>query len=68
MTTASGTVSSGADALYREEYRGQRVLWIPDEVRELHVRLLIRSHMSEAGHRGVDATLARLRGYCVWKR
>lgn len=38
---------------------------MPGAAREMHVRLLVCAHMGEAGHRGVEATLSRLRRYCV---
>lgn len=47
---------------------GRRVLWIPNNVREMHARLIVGAHMQETGHRGIDARLERLgtslRVYC----
>ena len=42
------------------------VLWIPDDATELKQLLLVSGHMQEAGHRGAEATIARLQAYCVW--
>lgn len=66
-STGFGTASSGANVLYRVEYRARWMLWSPDEARELNVRLLICAHVGAAGHRGMDPTLERLRGNCVWR-
>ena len=45
---------------------GRHVLWIPDSDKQLQVRLMICSHMRDARHRGVAATLVRLQEVCVW--
>ena len=34
----------------------------------LKKRLLVCAHLEGAGHRGIDATMARLERQCVWKR
>ena len=41
-------------------------LWIPENANELKLRLLVSAHCGEAGHRGREATLARLRPVCFW--
>ena len=38
-------------------------LWIPENANELKLRL-VSAHCGEAGHRGREATLARLRPVC----
>ena len=49
------------------EYHGHRVIWVPAEAESLKKRLLVRAQLRGAGHRGVDATMARLERPCVWK-
>ncbi|CAN0274200.1 unnamed protein product, partial [Scytosiphon promiscuus] len=41
-------------------------LWIPDDANELQLRLLVCAHCGEAGHRGREATMERLRPACYW--
>lgn len=60
-----GTRNDGG--VYWVESRRKKVLWVSASARELHVRLLICIHMGETGHRSVDATLNRMRPYCVWE-
>ena len=55
-----------SEGLYRVQHHDRPVLWIPDDATELQQRLLVSGHMQEAGHRGADATIKRLREYCVW--
>ena len=50
------------------EHRGHRVIWVLDGVDSLKKRLLVCAHLEGAGHRGVDATMARLERHCVWGR
>ena len=50
------------------EHRGHRVIWVPVGVDSPKKRQLVCAHLEGAGHRGVDATIARLERHCVWKR
>lgn len=45
---------------------GRDVLWIPDDAKDLQLRLMVCAHMTEAGHRGSVATLQRVKEYCGW--
>ena len=67
VQTGYGVATTDGEGLFRVTHRGRRVLWIPEHAEELKKRLLVSAHMQEAGHRGVAATLERLRAYCVWK-
>ena len=49
------------------EHHGHRVIWVPSGADSLKKRLLVCAHLEGAGHRGVDATMARLKRYCVWE-
>ena len=49
------------------EYHGHRVIWVPAEAESLKKPLLVCAHLKGAGHRVVDATMARLERHCVWK-
>ena len=40
---------------------------MPAEAESLKKRLLVYAHLEETGHRGVDATMARLERRCVWE-
>ena len=62
-----GTAILDNEGLFRVHVRGRNVLWIPSSDNQLHIRLMICAHMRDAGHRGVAATLVRLREYCVWQ-
>jgi transposase InsO family protein len=42
------------------------VIWVPDQARELILRLLVISHTGRGGHRGVDAIVATLRNRFHW--
>ena len=48
------------------EHRGHRVIWVPVRADSLKKQLLVCAHLEGAGHRGVDATMARLERHCVW--
>lgn len=47
------------------EHNGRKVSWIPDGDKRMQKRLFVRAHTQEADHPGVDAILARLRGFCA---
>ena len=47
------------------EHRGHRVIWVPAWADSLKKRLLVCAHPEGSGHRGVDATMARLERHCV---
>ena len=63
-----GVVSLDSDGLYQVEHHGYRVVWVPAGADSLNKRLLVCAHLEETGHRGVDATMARLERYCLWDR
>ena len=50
------------------EYHHHRVIWVPVGADSLEKRLLVCSHLEGDGHRGDDATMARLERHCVWER
>ena len=64
---ALGVVSLDSEGLYRVEHHGHRVIWAPAGGDSLKKRLLVRAYLEAAGHRGVDATIARLERQCVWE-
>ncbi|CAM9136518.1 unnamed protein product, partial [Laminaria digitata] len=41
-------------------------LLTPEDAKELQLRLLVCGHCGEAGHRGKEATMERLRPSCYW--
>ena len=49
------------------EYYGHRVIWVPAGADSLKKRLLVCAYLEGGGHRGVDATMARLERHCVWE-
>lgn len=57
FTVSIGGVVEDDEGLYRLVIDGQNVLWIPDDAKELRLRLMVCAHMKEAGHRGSAATL-----------
>ena len=63
-----GVASRDSEGLYRVEHHGHRVIWVPAGADSLKKRLLMCAHLEGAGHRGVDATMARLERHCVWGR
>ena len=62
-----GSGVRGENGLYRVDYGGMQVIWVPFAKRSLQVRLMVCAHMQEAGHRGICATMHRLGAYCVWE-
>ena len=50
------------------EHHGHRMIWVPAGADSLKKRLLVCAHLEGTGHRGVDATMARLERHCVWDR
>ena len=67
VQTGYGTATADKEGMFRVGHRGRRVLWIPEHATELKTRLMVCAHMLDAGHRGVAATVERLRAYCVWE-
>ena len=67
VDTHFGTAERGQDGVYCVTYKGCAALWVPPADAELQLRLMVCAHMKDAGHRGVEATLARLTRYCVWR-
>ncbi|CAM9865980.1 unnamed protein product [Sphacelaria rigidula] len=60
-----GTAILHSEGLFR--VHGRNVLWIPSSDKQLQVRLMVCTHMRDAGHRGVAATLVRLQTFRVWQ-
>ena len=50
------------------EQHGHRVIWMPAGADSLEKRPLLCAYLEGVGHRGVDATMARLQRHCVWDR
>ena len=63
-----GVASLDSEELYRVEHHGHRVIWVPAGADSLKKLLLVCAHLKGGGHRGVDATMARLERHCVWDR
>ena len=66
LDTALGVASLGSEGLYRVEHDGDRVIWVQTGADSLKKRLLVYAHLEGAGHREVEATMARLERHCVW--
>ena len=64
--TNVGQVSLDADGLLRLPVTERAVLWILGGAKQLQVRLMVSSHMKEAGYRGAVAALQRLSEHCCW--
>ena len=64
--SSAGHVVLDEEGLFRVRVGNHDVLWIPDTDRILQMRLMVCAHMHDAGHRGVAATVGRLREFCVW--
>ena len=62
-----GSMMRGENRLYRVDYGGMQVIWVPPAERSLQVRLMVCAYMQEVGHRGICATMHRLGAYCVWE-
>lgn len=41
--------------------------WVPEDARELIVRICVMGHMSSVGHQGIEATQRTIGRYCFWK-
>ena len=67
LDAALGVASLDSEGLYQVEYHGHHVMWVPAEAESLERRLLVCAHLEGAGHRRVDATMARLERHCVWE-
>lgn len=55
----AGTAVLDSASLFRATIGGSRVLWIPEQARDLKSRLIICPHMREAGQRRIAATRIR---------
>ena len=66
--TAMGAASWDSERLYRVEHHDRRVIRVLAGADSLRKRLLVCAHLEGTGHRGVDATMARLEQQCVWDR
>ena len=66
--TAMGAASWDSERLYRVEHHDRRVIRVLAGADSLRKRLLVCAHLEGTGHRGVDATMARLERHCVWDR
>ena len=62
---AMGVASRDSEGFYRMEHHGHRVIWVPASADSLKKRLLVCPLLEGTGHRGVDATMARLERHCV---
>ena len=58
-----GSVVRGENGLYRVDYGGMKVIWVPPAERSLQVRLMVCAHMQEDGHQGICATMHWLGAY-----
>ena len=58
--------SLDSEGLYRLEHHGHRVIWVPTRPDLMRKRMLVCAHLEGTGHRGVEATMARLERHCVW--
>ena len=67
LDTTLEVASPDSEGLYRVEHHGHRVIWVPAGADSLMKGLLVCARLEGAGHRGVDATMARLERYCVWE-
>ena len=67
LDTALGVASLDSEGV-RLEHHGHRVIGVPAGADSLKKRQLVCAHLEGAGHRGVDATMARLERHCVWDR
>ena len=63
-----GVALRDSEGLYRVEHHGHSVIWVPIAADSLKKRLLVCAHLEGTGHRGVNATMARLERNCVWDR
>lgn len=68
LTTPVGKAWLDEEILFRIKVDDKPVLWIHSQDKSLQVRLMVCGHMNEARHRGVAATLQRLKEYCFWSR
>ena len=64
FTTPVGRATKDNKDLLRVGLDGRDVLWIPEQAKEMQMRLLVCIHMKDTGHGGVVVTLQRLQGYC----
>ena len=62
--TAMGVASRNSEGLHRVEHH--RVIWVPAGADSLKKRMFVCAHLEGTGHRGVDATMARLERHHVW--
>ena len=62
-----GSVVRGENGLYRVDYGGMKVIWMPPAERSLQVRLMVYARMQQDGHQGICATMHWLGAYCVWE-
>ena len=66
FTTPVGRARKDNKDLFRLGLDGQDVLWIPEQAKEMQMRLMVSVHIKDARHWGVEATLQRLQGHCYW--
>ena len=59
--------SLDSEGLYRLEHHGHRVIWVPTRPDLMKKRMLVCAHLEGTGHRGVEATMARLERHWVWE-
>ena len=63
--TGLGMASLDSERLYRVEYLGHSIIWVPVGTDSLKKPLVACAHLEGAGHREFDATIARLERHCV---
>ena len=52
FTTPVGRATKDNEDLFCVGLDGRDVLWIPEQAKEMQTRLMVCSHMKDAGHRG----------------
>ena len=55
VDTASGVASVNSEGLYRVEYHGHRVIWVPAEAESVKKRLLVCAHLEGASRCNDDS-------------
>ena len=66
FTTPVSRATNSDEYLFCAVLDSRDVLWIPEQSKEMHRRLMVCAHMKDAEHRRVVATLQWLQGFCCW--
>ena len=61
LDSTLGSVGRGENGLYRIDFGGMQVIWVPRAERSLQMRLMVCIQLQKARHRGICATMHR---YC----